>query len=189
MNTRAWRYWIPGHIACFPLSVGYLLFCLVVYRARSLELREGVLSCVAGTFERDGKTNTRIWGRPGAQTIGAVQCYASEEQRQRGDLRVHENVHIVEAFVVSIGMLAVVPVTWAALGPLTWWTLVVSVFSGPLVYSLAYGVMFLVPWIASGFGPWHDAYRKNPLEVWAYAAQDAWIAIPPHEQIKRWGGR
>lgn len=134
-----WRWFLPGYLWSLPLTLIGFVLCLV-YRAHSFKWHEGVLTCLAGKLP-DGRT--RIWGRPGAQTHGWLVICADEGQRQRQDLRVHEYVHVKQAFV------------------------------GGVLYGLAYGLLFLVIWTTKGFGPWHDAYRANPFEVQAYAIGDA----------------
>lgn len=188
MNKRT-KYFIPGHLWCLPLTLGYALFALVVYRAHSFTFSDGVLSCIGGTFVRssDGATVTRIWGRPGAQTIGAAQCFASEQQRARKDLHVHENTHIGEAFVAgALGML-VTPVVAALVWHAPFMGLALGGFFGVLGYSLAYGVCFFVLFARGGFKAWEPAYRANPFEVWAYAAEDRYNAASPMERSRMWG--
>lgn len=121
------------------------LLLAVVYRARSFRWHAGCLEAVAGTFRRDGYPVTRIWGRPRAQTWGWLIVYASEADRDKAWLRVHERVHVRHAF-------------W--LGPL---------------FLLAYGLHFVWEFIwTSHCDPsrWDEAYREVWSERIAYREQD-----------------
>jgi hypothetical protein len=103
--SRAWRWFLPGYVLAAPHTILGLLLA-IVYRCHSWQWRDGVLTCLGGTFQRDGKTITRIWGRPGAQTHGWLLVAADEDQRSRSDLRVHECVHVVQGFCGPLYMLA-----------------------------------------------------------------------------------
>jgi hypothetical protein len=121
-----------------------LMLAVVVYRAHDFRWNEGCLEAIGGTFQRDGKTITRIWGRPGAQTHGWFTIYASVEHRAKRPLRVHERVHVTQAFV---------------LGPL---------------FLVAYPGHFIIEWARKGFRPsrWRDAYLRIWAERIAYRIQD-----------------
>lgn len=112
--------------------VGLLLFALV-YRATSWRWSRGCIECVGGD---------RIWGKPGAQTLGGAICYADETQRARVDLRVHERVHVVQGMI-----------------------------GGPL-FSLTYGLTFLWFFAWAPSKGWRAAYRRVPFEVQAYRIGD-----------------
>lgn len=178
---RAWRLFILGHLWCLPLSVGYLLFVVLpFYRPSAWRWNQGVLTCVCGTFlDKEGKKQTRIWGRPGGQTVGSVQCYASEAQRQRADLRVHETAHVVQFFVGGLVGFVLAPIgfyliDWSWVSGLLWGGFLGSLGAG-LLYLVLFGWHFARLWKQLGFREakknWRVAYRKNPFEVQAYAVQ------------------
>ncbi|UCC74950.1 MAG: hypothetical protein JSV86_10490 [Gemmatimonadota bacterium] len=130
--------------AAFNTLIG-LLLAVVFYRARGFRWSDGCLEAVGGSFQRDGKTVTRIWGRPGAQTWGWFIVYRTEAHVAKAPLRVHERVHVAQGMV-----------------------------GGPL-FLLAYGLHFLIEfaWTAR-FRPsrWYDAYRRVWAERMAYRIED-----------------
>lgn len=180
---KNWRWNLHGHLSLLPFTIGYALFCFVVYGARSWGFRSGVLIAIGGT-RKDG--STRIWGNPGAQTIGTMTVFASTQEEAREDLHVHENCHVVEAQLFALGGAILTPVLFAALDWSPLLGIALGGFVGALAYTLAYGVCFLALWIAAGFGPWHESYRKNPFESLAYARQAAWLAATPAERAQVW---
>lgn len=190
--NRLWKYFVPGHVWCLPLTLGYALFCLVVYRAHSFQFRDGILSSIGGTKTVNGQLRTRIFGDPGAQTIGAAQCFASEYERKRAELRVHENTHVVEAFIcaslVAIGATAQTAIVG---GPLPVAAMLgVGGLLGVLLYSLAYVVIFLAFYLTKQNDEkagWVDDYRRNYLEVWAYANEARYLKAAPIDQARMWG--
>jgi len=128
-----WRFNVLGHLLNLPMTIiGLLLFSLV-YRATSWRWSDGCIECIGGD---------RIWGKPGAQTLGGAICYADERNRSRPDLRVHERVHVVQGMC------------------------------GSVLFSLAYGLTFLWFYAWGGFGDWRPAYYKIPFEVQAYRIGD-----------------
>ena len=145
--SRAWRWWLPGYLMNMPMTLVGLLLCALVYRAHSWRWSEGCIECIGGD---------RIWGRPGAQTLGIVIVYADDHQRRRKDLRVHERVHVVQGAV------------------------------GGILFALAYGVSFLWFWVGSGFAHWHDAYMRIPFEVQAYARQAAFLRMTVEQRKAVW---
>ena len=148
-----------------------LLLAVVFYRSSSWMWRDGVLTCVADTLPNG---LTKIWGRPGAQTHGWLQIYASELDRNMDDLRVHETVHIVQAFASSLLGLVVSLLVFVILGdPLL--GLVVGGFIGGLGFVLVYGACFLFFFVRFKLGNWKMSYFHNPFEVQAYAKQDAYL--------------
>lgn len=186
--SKWWRIYLPGHLACLPITIGYAIFCFVWYRARSWGFRNGVVIAIGGT-RRDG--TTRIIGQPGAQTIGAMTVFADSTEINRDDLHVHENVHIVEAFVASaIGLVLATGVLLLA-WPSRWWLgLAFGGTAGAALYSLAYVVVFL-RWYLTDQGKderpgWHDDYLRNVFERWAYAAQARYKFMPPSKQLEVW---
>lgn len=167
---RRWRWFVPGYLWCLPLTIGYLLFVVLpFYRPRSLKFVQGVLTAVAGTKTVDGQLVTRIFGRPGGQTVGSFSIYVSEEVRSRGYMREHETTHVWQAFVLGIAFQILLPGLFWLLG----WPVAVGVvlggFVGAVVWGVTYVLFFLFFWIVSGFGPWHDAYARNPYEKHAYS--------------------
>lgn len=170
--NKAWRWFLPGHLMALPMLLVGLALSLV-YRCHSYRINCGCLEAIGGTFERDGQTVTRIWGRPGAQTFGGFIIYADEHQRSRVDLRVHERVHIVQCFVFALGGLAVVLVAFALLGWPAWLGLALGGPVGSVMFAVSYGACFAWFYAAQGFRDWRTAYRRNPFEVQAYRIGDA----------------
>lgn len=183
MNSKLWKWYIPGHVASLIFTLGYALWCWFKYEARSWGVRNGVLVCIA----TDNKLSGTFPGT-GAQTIGACQCYDDSKQELRVDLHVHENVHIIEMFVcATVGYIA--GGVAAALGASPWWVLAGGVL-GALAYSLLYIGVF-VRWYATDQGSeekpgWHDDYMRNFLEKLAYAAQARWMAADEATKAKAW---
>jgi len=128
-----WRFNVIGHLLNLPMTIiGLLLFALI-YRAHSWRWPDGCIECIGGD---------RIWGKPGAQTLGGVICYADETQRKRPDLRVHERVHVVQGMCFSV------------------------------LYSLTYGLCFLWFYAWSYSAGWKAAYYRIPWERQAYRIGD-----------------
>jgi len=128
-----WRFNVLGHLLNIPMTIiGLLLFSLV-YRATDWRWSDGCIECIGGD---------RIWGRPGAQTLGGAICYADERQRSRVDLRVHERVHVVQGMC------------------------------GSVLYSLTYGLAFLWFYLSDPKMGWKVAYYQIPFEVQAYRIGD-----------------
>ncbi len=177
MNSKHWKWFIPGHIACLPFTLLYAVACWIAYGARSWGIRNGVLVCI-------GEKLDEIFPGTGAQTIGACQCYASSKQELRDDLHVHENVHIIEAFIGSIfgyigGGIAV------ALGASPWWLLIGGML-GVVAYKAAYVAIFLARFLPNQSAGWHPAYRGNIFEVWAYDTQEKWTHADEATKAKAW---
>lgn len=152
-----WRWFYPLFVPFVLVATLASLAIAVAYRPSSARWRRGCLELVAGTFERNGKTVTRIWGRPGGQCWGApVQWYASERLRDRESLRVHERCHAIQGLVVNAAAL----LPSLALGWFVWWPL-----AGlhQVAFAGAYGLHFLWEWAARRFGPWRAAY----FAIWA----------------------
>lgn len=192
--NRAWRYVFPCYVLTAPLALVGLLLAILVYRASYFSTRDGVVTCIAGSFERSltpkgpHETVTRIWGRPGAQTFAWLQIYANEHERQRADLRVHETVHTVQAFFTSLVGLLVLPLVLAG-GHFLVVGALISAFGGVALYALAYGLAFLVPFAVARFSNWKDAYRSNWFERQAYDAQADYLEMRPVDQARVWGHR
>lgn len=145
--NKNWRWFLLGYLMLLPMTIIGVLQCLLVYRATSWRWSGGCIECLGGK---------RIWGKPGAQTLGLVIVYADSRARGRTDLRVHERVHVVQ------GMLG-----------------------GPL-FALAYGLTFLWFWIASGFNNWYLAYIKIPFETQAYKRQARYLWADATAQAGYW---
>lgn len=158
-----------------------LVISVIWYKARSWVWYQGVLTCVAGAAP-DG--TTLIWGKPNAQTLGWIQIYDSEFMRQCTDLRVHENVHIVQAFAGSLVGLMLTPLLFMAAGWSPLLGLVLGGFIGGVGFALVYGILFLYLHLKLGKRDWYAAYRANPFEVQAYDLQDKYLANP---DTKPWG--
>lgn len=186
--SRLWKYAYPCYLFCAPMSVIGFVIASVFYQARDWQMRDGVLTCIAGQFDNGV---TRIWGRPNAQTLGWVQIYDNVENRDYPDLRVHENVHIVQAFVGGL----VGAVLGVGVFAIAGWPLLCGALFGGLAggagFSVTYGVLFLYHWVKQGFGDWYFAYRANPFEVQAYKRQDEYIAnqksLPEDRKTRPWG--
>ena len=152
--SRHWRWFIPGLVWIAILTILGLFVARFVYKAKGWRLRGLVIECVGGAkWRMDPNTGkrravSRIWGRPGAQTWGGLVIYATETQRKRVPLRVHELCHVAQAmFVALVGAIV------AALGHL--WThgfeldfaLAISVnlggVGGALMFAALYGAHFL----------------------------------------------
>ncbi len=169
--NRNWRWILPYYLWSLPLTLVGLVLSVLVYDAHAFKWNDGVLTCVAGTFRRDGKTITHIWGRPGAQTFAWLQIYASEEQRARKDLRVHETVHTGQALWFCLGGQALYPVIHAMYGD-PWVGVALGGPIGAVAFAATYGACFLYYFAGQGFKDWHSAYRKNPFEGQAYRIGD-----------------
>lgn len=122
MDPR-WKWFLPGYLWSLPITlIGILL--MLPYGAHSFSIRNGLIQCVA----------KRILFRPAAQTFGVVQFYASDQDRARKDLRVHETGHTWQGFI---------------LGPF---------------FILIYPAFFCWHFARQGFSDWKIAYSKNPFE-------------------------
>lgn len=177
--SRNWRWVIPAYILCLPMTLAGFVISMVFYKASYWLWHDGILTCVAG--RKNGVT--RIWGRPNAQTLGWIQIYDTHENRLLPDLRVHENVHVVQAFVGSLVGLFFTPLLSLAFGWSVWWGLALGGFIGGLGFASLYGILFMYFLVKNKTG-WYDAYMANPFEIQAYTIQDKYIENP---QTKPWG--
>lgn len=166
--SPAWRFvlYFGGYLMLLPATLVGLTLALTVYGGHAFRWHEGALMCVA-ELKADGHTS-KIWGNPGAQTLGWLVIGASEAELERVDLRVHELAHVAQALACALGGLVVYPVVHVVLGGEALTSAFVAPFSGGLVFAVTYGVLFGVPFALQGFRRWHDAYMKNPLEKHAY---------------------
>lgn len=118
-----------GYLWSAPQLVLLGLPLAVIYRAHSWRWSDGCLEAIGGE---------RIWGRPGAQTHGWLIFYRDEQQRRHASLRVHERVHVLQAFV-----------------------------GGPL-YTVSYGLHWLWLFVLAGPGDGHPPrWKRAYYEVWA----------------------
>lgn len=182
MNIRLWRYFYLGYLWALPMTIAGFVIATVFYKAHSWQWRDGILVCVGGTDENG---DTLIWGRPNAQTLGWLQIYDTAASIELSDLRVHENVHVIQAFVGGLVGMFFVPLLFAAIGwgPLT--GLILGGFVGGLGFNALYGILFLyLRTVTYRDDNWYWAYRYNPFEVQAYDLQDKYIDNP---NTKPWG--
>jgi hypothetical protein len=154
------------------MSLAAFVIGHVFYKARSWAWHDGVLSAIGGQAE-DG--STLIWGKPNAQTLGWIVFYDSEDMRQEANLRVHEYVHVGQAFTGALLGLALCPLLVMVLGWSPLVGLLLGGFVGGLGFAMGYGLLFLYLLLKQGTG-WYDAYRANPFEVQAYDLQDKFLA-------------
>ena len=170
--SRAWRWVLPCYLFAIGNAMLAFAYAVVVCRARSWDWRYGVLTFVAGT--KDDGTG-RMWGNPGGQGWSWVVGFASEDHRNRDDLRVHEYTHVVQCFVFGLAGLCLVPVLFALLE----WPVVAGVaLGGPIgcaLFGVAYGLCFLWFYAWQGFRDWRTAYRRNPFERHAYGIQERYM--------------
>ena len=178
--SNKWRFFYPGYLFTIPMTLIGFVLAVVFYRAIDWVWYKGVLTCVADV-NQDG--STRIWGKPNAQTLGWIQIYDTNENRLMPDLRVHETVHVVQAFAGSLLGIVFTPLLFILIGwsPLIGFLL--GGFAGGLGFSILYAILFGYLLIKRNSG-WYDAYRNNPFEVQAYDLQDKYIE---NQNTKPWG--
>lgn len=179
--SRAWRWALPCYLFAIVNTLLGFAYAVVVARARSWDWRYGVLTFVAG--RKDDGTG-RMWGNPGGQGWSWIVGFASEEHRNRDDLRVHEYTHVVQGFLFGLGGAVLTPVLFAALG---WSPALGMAIGGPIgcaLFGVCYGACFLWFYTAQGFSDWRTAYRRNPFEVHAYRVQAEHLA---GKRAKAWG--
>lgn len=183
--NRYWRWILPCYLFTVPMTMVGFALAAWVYKARSWAWHDGVLTCVARTHA-DG--STLIWGSPDAQTLGWLVICASEEARAETDLRVHEYVHVVQAFVSSIVGVTLCPILVALVGWHPAIGLALGGFVGGLGFAILYGLLFFYLFVKNGGGDWVKAYYAIPFEVQAYAAQDKYLAdVAAGKDPKPWG--
>jgi hypothetical protein len=163
------------------MSMAGFIIAKLFYKANNWVWYKGILTCVGGTSP-DG--TTLIWGRPNAQTLGWVQIYDTADNRTLNDLRVHENTHVVQAFIGGLIGQVLVPLLFIFLG----WSPLLGVILGGLIggigFNLVYVILFVYLYLKIGDKDWFSAYRNNPFEVQAYDSQDKYIANP---DTRPWG--
>lgn len=170
--SRNWRWVLPAYLFCLPMTIAGMVISILFYKARSWLWYDGVLTCVAGTHP-DG--TTRIWGKPNAQTLGWIQIYDTEEMRAEPNLRVHENVHVVQAFAGSLLGLAFAPLGCLLFGWNPLWGLALGGLVGGLGFAALYAILFFYFMFRDKSG-WYEAYMANPFEIQAYNMQDTYLA-------------
>jgi hypothetical protein len=139
-----WRWWYFLLVPFTALNVLASLLLAMPYGVRAWRWRAGCLELVA----KRRNDQTRIWGRPAAQSLGCqVIWYASERHWDDPGLRVHERCHAIQG-ILGLG----------------------------LPFGAAYGLHFLWEWARIGFGPWHSAYMRIWAERQAYRIQDEFEA-------------
>lgn len=99
---------VLGYIWCSPLSLVGLLLS-ILYRPQSIRWHDGTIQLVAGT--KNG--STRLLGKPGAQSLGCVVWYASDELRNNARLAKHEKYHVYQSMVGSIFFSLAYATEWA----------------------------------------------------------------------------
>lgn len=177
--SKFWRWLLPAYLWCLPMTLAGLIISRFVYKAHSYSWYQGVLTCIGGIAE-DG--TTRIWGKPNAQTLGWLVIYDSEVMRNEANLRVHEYVHVGQAFVCGLVGLTLTPIAFALFDvPLL--GLILGGFIGGLGFAGLYGILFLYLYHKQGGGDWYHAYMANPFEIQAYKLQDEYLKNPGNQ----WG--
>ena len=123
-----------GYFLATPFTmVGF--FLLAYYQPTSVEWRDGCIEVVSSRSLIGGK-----W--VGAQTFGFMIVYRDAEQQGRGDLAVHERVHVRQAMI------------------------------GSVLFPIAYGAEFAYHYVAGPHhvrGDWVKAYYEISFERKAYA--------------------
>lgn len=111
--SKLWKFCFPGYVWSLPNSLIGLVLLATWYWPRSIAWRDGCLEVV---------TRRTLIGGPwvGAQTYGWVIFYRDSNMQSRGDLAVHERVHVAQAMV------------------------------GGVFFLLAYGLHFLWLWAIGG---------------------------------------
>lgn len=192
--SRAWRWYWPLYALVAPLIVVALAYAVIVCKAHSWRWQDGCLTFIAGTFERDGKDITRMWGRPAGQCFVPIIGFASEEWRELARLQVHERTHVAQGFICVLAGLAIMPTGLVALD----WPLWIAPAFAWCVFPVVYGLGFAWHYPGALARNWSHAkrwalafdaaYRANPLEVHARAVEGAFLAMPPEERRYVWGG-
>ena len=100
---------ILGWIWTLPHTLFGVLLLLTVYFPKSIRWSEGALDVVVRWhvipegFDRtgDGDIDDPEDFRTGAQTHGFIIFYRDKHQRDRGDLREHERVHVLQCMILG----------------------------------------------------------------------------------------
>lgn len=177
--SRSWRWLL---LPAYPLLLLNVLIALLYAKlwckATSWQWRDGTLTFIA---------QRTMAGHPGGQGWSWVVGYSAEDRRDRKDLRVHENCHVVQELLfaaagVPVGV-AIILLGHPVLGALSIATL------GGALFMVVYGLTFLAGFATRGFSDWHSAYMMIPFEKQAYAKQEAYKLLPPSKQVDIWGHR
>lgn len=91
MSRPHWLFYLWGVLWSLPLTLLGLLLALL-YVPRRVRWSDGCLEVIPRW----------IAFQPGAQTFGIVIFYADEAARRDVGLRVHERVHVRQAFVFGV---------------------------------------------------------------------------------------
>lgn len=178
-----WRWWyVPLYPVVALATVAAFLLGLLIYRIDEWRFRAGCFEFVA---KRRDDGVTRIWGRPGGQSLGCpVIAYAGADRWENAGLRVHERCHAVQGIVINaIAHAVLVPlVPLVTGGDWYWWVLAVSI--AQLTFGVLYGGHFFALWLVRGFGDWKEAYYRIVFERQAYRIQDEFNA---GERKGAWG--
>ncbi len=160
--NKHWRWVLTPLYPLLALNVLVALaYAKAWCKARSWQWRSGVLTFVA--------TRAMI-GNPGGQGWSWVVGYASDEDRDSDDLRVHENVHVWQELMFALlGLVAGVIAIAAGYA----WLGVLAMFLGGPLFTLCYGLGFVAGFFRTG--EFWLAYRANPFEVHAYQVQDEYL--------------
>ena len=86
--SERWRFFLLGYLWSLPNTLAGLLIA-IAYRPTSIRWRRGRIECLS----------SRIWWRPGAQTLGIVVYYSTERARDDAGLVHHEWTHVVQALI------------------------------------------------------------------------------------------
>lgn len=171
--SRNWRWLL---VLGYPLLIVNLLvavlYAFVWCRAYSWKFHEGCLTFIS---------KRTMFGHPGGQGWSPIIGFASEEQRNRADLRVHEYGHVVQEMLFSLlgpGLALIL----LQLGVSPFWA-TVSLFSGGPLFAVTYGLSYAYQYVK--YKQWHDAYKHILFEVQAYEIQDKYRQAPDDA----WGSR
>lgn len=189
--SRAWRLWWPLYVLLAPLILVALAYAVAV-GAHSWRWCDGCLTFIAGT-RKDG--STRLWFRPRGQCWSPVVGFASEAERDRADLRVHEFVHVAQAEIGVLAGLAIFPPVLVAMS----WPLWLAPASAWVVFPIVYGGGFAWRFPGALRRNWShaqrwafafdEAYRTSWCERHAYGIQERYFQMPPSKQTQLWGHR
>lgn len=200
--SRAWRYALPIAWPLLAVNVAIaLLYAVLWCRASHWSFRNGVLTFIASAYE-DG--TTRLLFKPGAQGWSPIVGYSNEFERQRDDLRAHENCHVVQEIAWALVGLGVAVPLFLLVSPLAG---IIAALAGGPMFAITYGVSFVivfVPRFAREYRwhradrasrktsarlallEWRPAYERIVYERQAYARQAVFVAMTAERQREVW---